>query len=52
LNKLLTTTLADIPACVARALEEDIGSGDVTAMLIPKQQKSKAEVLCRENAVI
>jgi nicotinate-nucleotide pyrophosphorylase (carboxylating) len=44
--------LADIPACVARALEEDIGSGDVTAMLIPKQQKSKAEVLCRENAVI
>ena len=52
MNKLLTTTLADIPACVARALEEDIGSGDVTAMLIPKQQKSKAEVLCRENAVI
>ena len=52
MNKLLTTTLADIPACVARALEEDIGSGDVTAMLIPEQQKSKAEVLCRENAVI
>ena len=52
MNKLLKTTLADIPACVARALEEDIGCGDVTAMLIPKQQKSKAEVLCRENAVI
>ena len=37
---------------MARALEEDIGSGDVTALLIPQQQKSKAEVLCRENAVI
>ena len=52
MNKLFKTTLAGIPACVARALEEDIGSGDVTALLIPQQQKSKAEVLCRENAVI
>jgi nicotinate-nucleotide pyrophosphorylase (carboxylating) len=52
LSKLLKATLEDIPACVARALKEDVGSGDVTAMLIPEQQKSKAEVICRENAVI
>jgi nicotinate-nucleotide pyrophosphorylase (carboxylating) len=37
---------------VARALQEDIGSGDITAMLIPEQQQAKGEVLCREHAVI
>jgi nicotinate-nucleotide pyrophosphorylase (carboxylating) len=43
---------ADIPDCVARALQEDIGSGDITAMLIPEQQQAKGEVLCRQHAVI
>ncbi|MFT7661698.1 MAG: hypothetical protein ACI89S_002823, partial [Gammaproteobacteria bacterium] len=33
LSTLLVDTLADIPACVARALREDIGEGDITAML-------------------
>ncbi|MBT6027202.1 MAG: carboxylating nicotinate-nucleotide diphosphorylase, partial [Porticoccaceae bacterium] len=40
------------PDCVARALQEDIGSGDITAMLIPEQQQAKGEVLCRQHAVI
>jgi nicotinate-nucleotide pyrophosphorylase (carboxylating) len=37
---------------VARALKEDIGAGDITAMLIPEQQHAKAEVICRQQAVI
>jgi len=52
LSTLLVDTLADIPACVARTLLEDIGEGDITAMLIPEQQQAKSEVLCREHAVI
>lgn len=34
------------------ALKEDIGDGDVTAQLIPKEQISKATVITREKAVI
>jgi nicotinate-nucleotide pyrophosphorylase (carboxylating) len=37
---------------VSRALREDIGSGDVTADLIPARQQAKAHVLCREPAVL
>ena len=36
---------------VKRALEEDIGSGDVTADLIPSANQSKASVVCRDNAI-
>ena len=42
----------DIPQSVARALEEDIGSGDITAQLIPPQQRATAVVICRDQAVI
>lgn len=35
-----------------RALEEDIGSGDITAALIPDSQQSTATVISREDAVI
>jgi nicotinate-nucleotide pyrophosphorylase (carboxylating) len=52
LSSLLKAILADLPSCVVRALHEDIGSGDITAMLIPEQQQAKGEVVCRENAVI
>ena len=45
-------TLNDIPLCVARALQEDIGSGDITAQLIPEQQQACAVVICRDQAVI
>jgi len=37
---------------VARALDEDIGDGDLTAALIPADARSEVNVLCREAAVI
>jgi nicotinate-nucleotide pyrophosphorylase (carboxylating) len=37
---------------VARALEEDVGSGDITAMLIPPDRQAEARVITREPAVI
>jgi nicotinate-nucleotide pyrophosphorylase (carboxylating) len=42
----------DIDVTVRRALEEDVGDGDVTASLIPAQVTASATVLCREAAVI
>ena len=42
----------DIPACVARALAEDIGTGDITAQLIDASKYAKASVISRESAVI
>jgi nicotinate-nucleotide pyrophosphorylase (carboxylating) len=43
---------ADLAEQVARALREDIGSGDVTAALIAATAQTKARVLCREPAVL
>jgi nicotinate-nucleotide pyrophosphorylase (carboxylating) len=37
---------------VRTALSEDIGSGDVTAALVPPQATTTATVICREPAVI
>jgi nicotinate-nucleotide pyrophosphorylase (carboxylating) len=37
---------------VARALAEDVGSGDLTALLIPATQTARARVISREAAVI
>lgn len=37
---------------IRSALEEDIGSGDYTAMLIPQSAQIKARVLAREPAVL
>ena len=37
---------------VARALEEDVGSGDLTARLIPASQTARARIVTREAAVI
>ena len=37
---------------VARALAEDIGTGDVTARLVPASEKSQARVVTREQAVL
>jgi len=39
-------------ADVARALEEDVGSGDLTALLIPATKPAHARVVTREPAVI
>ena len=37
---------------VARALAEDVGSGDLTAQLIPAAQTARARVITREPAVV
>jgi len=43
---------ASVLVDVARALEEDVGSGDLTARLIPATQTAQARVITRETAVI
>lgn len=53
---------AALPAClpplehirvhVQRALDEDVGSGDLTAALLPAHQRARAQVLTREPAVL
>lgn len=42
----------DIGAIVAQALAEDIGSGDLTAQLIPAARPARAEVTLKEPAVL
>ncbi len=37
---------------VRRALQEDVGGGDITAALIPEEARAEATVICREPAVI
>lgn len=37
---------------ITNALTEDIGSGDLTAALVPAAQQAKASIISRENAVI
>ncbi|MFB9887477.1 carboxylating nicotinate-nucleotide diphosphorylase [Balneatrix alpica] len=46
------TLRLDIHACVARALAEDIGEGDITAALIPADKLANAQVITREAATI
>lgn len=41
----------DIERSVRMALEEDIGSGDITASLIPLYQQANAHIITRENAI-
>jgi nicotinate-nucleotide pyrophosphorylase (carboxylating) len=43
---------ADLPEQVAAALREDIGSGDVTAQLLPETQRVRGRVITREQAVL
>jgi nicotinate-nucleotide pyrophosphorylase (carboxylating) len=42
----------DLHATVQHALAEDVGSGDVTAQLVPAAQRAAAHVIAREAAVI
>jgi nicotinate-nucleotide pyrophosphorylase (carboxylating) len=46
------TPPADLPEQVAAALREDIGSGDVTARLVPEEQRVRGRVISREEAVL
>jgi nicotinate-nucleotide pyrophosphorylase (carboxylating) len=43
---------SDLPQQVACALAEDIGSGDLTAALIPAERIGRAAVITREAAII
>jgi nicotinate-nucleotide pyrophosphorylase (carboxylating) len=43
---------ADLALTVQQALEEDIGSGDLTSQLLPLDKISSAKVICRENAIM
>jgi nicotinate-nucleotide pyrophosphorylase (carboxylating) len=43
---------SDLPQQVARALAEDVGSGDLTAALIPEDRAGRATVITREPAVL
>ncbi len=43
---------ADLTDQVKRALQEDIGSGDVTAALVPEARNARATVVTREAAVV
>jgi nicotinate-nucleotide pyrophosphorylase (carboxylating) len=43
---------ADIDLTVRRALEEDVGDGDITASLVPPEAKATATLLSRESAVV
>jgi nicotinate-nucleotide pyrophosphorylase (carboxylating) len=41
-----------MPEQVRRALAEDLGTGDLTAALVPAGQSASAKVITRENAVL
>jgi nicotinate-nucleotide pyrophosphorylase (carboxylating) len=43
---------ADLAQQVARALAEDVGSGDLTAALIPADRLGRASVITREPAIL
>ncbi|GIZ51235.1 carboxylating nicotinate-nucleotide diphosphorylase [Noviherbaspirillum aridicola] len=43
---------AAFEANIAAALAEDVGSGDVTGLLVPEQEWVKARVVVREDAVL
>ena len=43
---------SDLGSCVRRALSEDIGTGDLTAELLPPDEVSSATIISREQAVV
>ena len=51
-NLRLANLTAEIEANVRRALHEDVGTGDITAQLIPAERLAKATVISRDAAVI
>lgn len=51
-NLALADLLNDIETSVRAALDEDIGSGDLTAQLIPASQQAQAMVITREAGVL
>ncbi|MGL4315521.1 MAG: carboxylating nicotinate-nucleotide diphosphorylase [Pseudomonas sp.] len=51
-NLTLADLGAEIEDNVRRALREDIGSGDITAQLIPAERLAQASIITREAAII
>lgn len=51
-NLRLANLTAEIEANVRRALLEDVGSGDITAQLIPAERLAKATIITRDDCVI
>ncbi|KAF1016381.1 MAG: Nicotinate-nucleotide pyrophosphorylase [carboxylating] [Stenotrophomonas maltophilia] len=51
MNTVPAPDAAQVAADVARALAEDVGSGDVTAALLP-DQPDRAYLLCKQDGVI
>ncbi|MFV0456429.1 MAG: carboxylating nicotinate-nucleotide diphosphorylase [Pseudomonas sp.] len=51
-NLVIADLGAEIESNVRRALAEDIGTGDITAQLIPVERLAHASVITREPAVI
>lgn len=41
-----------IPEQVAGAIAEDVGGGDITAMLIPEERQARARVITRDDAIL
>ncbi|GAB2895088.1 carboxylating nicotinate-nucleotide diphosphorylase [Microbulbifer echini] len=44
--------MTDLQRAVRTALEEDIGSGDITAQLIPAERSARARVITREDCTL
>ncbi|MEH6367593.1 MAG: carboxylating nicotinate-nucleotide diphosphorylase, partial [Pseudomonas marincola] len=51
-NLTLADLTSEIEANVRRALSEDVGSGDITAQLIPAERLAHATVISRDAAII
>ena len=51
-NLTLAELSAEIESNVRRSLVEDVGSGDITAQLIPAERLAQATIITREAAVI
>jgi len=51
-NLTLAELSGEIQANVRAALAEDVGSGDITAQLIPAERDAAARIITRENATV
>lgn len=51
-NLTLAELSGEIQANVRAALAEDVGSGDITAQLIPAERNASARIITRENATV
>jgi nicotinate-nucleotide pyrophosphorylase (carboxylating) len=51
-NILLADLKAEIEANVRSSLNEDLGSGDITAQLIERTQRAQARIISRDAAVL